>query len=115
MAEDRGVVRTPVVGVDLAGPSNVAETARVWLLPAGGRLVLAGSRTHATHAALLRTVEDLAAGGPVIVGLDAPLSYNPGGGDRPPDQALRERLVALGLPSGTVMSPTMTRMAYLTL
>jgi uncharacterized protein len=107
--------RSPVVGVDLAGPSNVAETAMAWFLPAAGRLTLVGSRSHATDAAILRTIEELAADGPVVVGLDAPLSYNPGGGDRPPDQALRARLVALGLPSGTVMSPTMTRMAYLTL
>ena len=114
MPESR-VVTTPVVGVDLAGPSNVAATAMVWFQPAGGRLALAGSRIHATDATILRTVAELADGGPIVVGLDAPLSYNPGGGDRPPDQALRERLVALGLPSGTVMSPTMTRMASLTL
>ena len=114
MAQD-GAASTPVVGIDLAGPSNVAETAMVWFQPAGGRLALAGSRTHATDTTILRTVEELAAAGRVVVGLDAPLSYNPGGGDRPPDQALRERLVALGLPSGMVMSPTMSRMAYLTL
>jgi predicted nuclease with RNAse H fold len=105
-----------VVGIDLAGPSNVADTAMVWFQPGTGRLVFAGSRTHATDATILRTVEELAgATGDIVVGLDAPLSYNPGGGDRTPDQALRARLVGLGLPAGTVMSPTMTRMAYLTL
>ncbi|HEV8631047.1 MAG TPA: DUF429 domain-containing protein [Thermoanaerobaculia bacterium] len=108
-----------VVGVDLAGPSNVAETAVAWFTPVEDGLRLRGWRTHATDATLLRVVEELVAETPptssVVIGLDAPLSYNPGGGDRTPDEALRERLQALGLPPGAVMSPTMTRMAYLTL
>lgn len=116
MGQQRGLTGVPVVGVDLAGPSNVADTALAWFHPAGDRLALGGWRTHATDASILRTVEELAEeAGAVVVGLDAPLSYNPGGGDRGPDQALRARLVALGLPHGSVMSPTMTRMAYLTL
>jgi predicted nuclease with RNAse H fold len=113
-----------VVGVDLAGPSNVADTALASFSSAGeaqheSGLRLTGWRTHATDATLLRVVEELlgAAGATatVVVGLDAPLSYNPGGGDRAPDEALRQRLCAAGLPSGCVMPPTMTRMAYLTL
>lgn len=53
--------------------------------------------------------------GDLVVGIDAPLSYNPGGGDRPFDSDLRKKIVAAGLKSGSVMTPTMTRMAYLTL
>jgi len=52
---------------------------------------------------------------PLVVGIDAPLSYHIGGGDRPADSILRRRLVQVGLKPGSVMPPTMTRMAYLTL
>jgi predicted nuclease with RNAse H fold len=51
----------------------------------------------------------------VVVGLDAPLSYNPGGGDRPADRELRKLIIERGLPPGSVMAPTLNRMAYLTL
>ena len=51
----------------------------------------------------------------MIAGIDAPLSYNIGGGDRPADAALRKKIIAAGLRPGSVMVPTMTRMVYLTL
>ena len=51
----------------------------------------------------------------VVSGLDARLSYNIGGGDRPGDAALRAAIIAAGLRPGTVMAPTFSRMAYLTL
>jgi hypothetical protein len=36
----------------------------------------------------------------IAVGLDAPLSYNPGGGDRPADACLRKAVVGAGLRQG---------------
>ncbi|MFP3489293.1 DUF429 domain-containing protein, partial [Staphylococcus sp. SIMBA_130] len=51
----------------------------------------------------------------VTIGIDAPLSYQPGGGDRPSDRALRQRIVKAGMRSGSIMTPTMTRMVYLKL
>jgi predicted nuclease with RNAse H fold len=50
-----------------------------------------------------------------IVGIDAPLSYNPGGGDRKSDKDLRKHILAKGMPAGSVMLPTLNKMAYLTL
>ena len=53
-----------------------------------------------------------------IIALDAPLSYQPGGGFRPADRALADHLRATVVSPGYrpgVMAPTMTRMAYLTL
>jgi len=64
---------------------------------------------------ILDLVTDLARDTPVVVGLDAPLSYQPGGGLRQRDRSLRERIVALGMRHGSVMPPTFNRMAYLTL
>ncbi|MFN2311460.1 MAG: DUF429 domain-containing protein [Spirochaetia bacterium] len=130
-----------VVGIDLSGPSNTADTVLTLFRAEGGN-ELGGEAgrpsgigmplVHVYHGIgdldILRVCEAAAGGGlragsgsdanevrKVVVGLDAPLSYNPGGGDRPADAALRKRLSAAGLKPATVMAPTMTRMAYLTL
>jgi predicted nuclease with RNAse H fold len=110
------VSATYVLGVDLAGPTNRADT------------VAAGFRTRQKkleHRFLREGLDDrelealiiaeIPADVRLVVGLDAPLSYNPGGGDRPADRELRRRLIESGLHSGTVMAPTMSRMVYLTL
>lgn len=104
-----------VIGVDLSGPGNVADTA-IAVFEAGERaLKLRATETAVGDLRLFERVEVLAARGPVVAGLDAPLSYQPGGGDRPGDKALRRAIVSAGMHSGSVMTPTMTRMAYLTL
>jgi predicted nuclease with RNAse H fold len=87
----------------------------VWLREQGGTLRLEGSEASSEDAALFALVCRLAASDAVAVGLDAPLSYNPGGGDRPADASLRRVIVDAGLAPGSVMAPTMTRMAYLAL
>jgi uncharacterized protein len=102
-----------IIGIDLSGPTNTAETALAWFRVDGQVLVYEGSRVGATDQQILELVSHLA--GEIVFGLDAPLSYNPGGGDRPADQDLRRKLIGAGLAPGTVMAPTMTRMAYLTL
>jgi len=108
----RGVI---FIGVDLSGPSNHKETAIVWFRASGAGLAYEGSRLGADDRYLFELVSGLASTSSVTVGLDAPLSYNVRGGDRERDRALRALLVARGLSPGTVMAPTMTRMAYLTL
>jgi len=104
-----------VVGVDLAGPCNARDTAVVWLREQGDTLRLEGSEGSSEDAALFALVRRLAASDSVAVGLDAPLSYNPGGGDRPADASLRRMIVDARLAPGSVMPPTLTRMAYLAL
>lgn len=104
-----------VVGVDLSGPCNVRDTAVVWLRERGDTLLLEGFNGSSDDAALFALTRELTARGQVAVGLDAPLSYNPGGGDRPADASLRRVIVDAGLATGSVMAPTMTRMAYLAL
>jgi len=130
-----------LVGIDLSGPSNTADTVLTLFradLDAGDagdagdaerrneasrpperdiRLRAAGVHHGVGDLDILRLCDVAAATAvrKIVVGLDAPLSYNPGGGDRPADAALRRRLAAAGLKPATVMTPTMTRMAYLTL
>lgn len=103
------------VGVDLSGPSNPSETGVAWFREDGARLVYAGSQVGADDPCLVGLIASLSARSEVIVGLDGPLSYNPQGGDRERDRELRTRAVRAGLPPGSVMAPTLTKMAYLTL
>jgi predicted nuclease with RNAse H fold len=104
-----------VVGMDLSGPSNIQETSLAVFNEKGNSLVLKEMISGAADLQIFHLTVGLADQGDVIVGIDAPLSYNPGGGDRPGDRRLRTQMINAGLPSGTVMTPTMTRMAYLTL
>lgn len=104
-----------LLGVDLSGPTNIKDTAVVSFLVQGERAVLLEAVLGVDDEALLAQAARLAErDGRVVAGLDAPLSYNPGGGDRPADRALRKVISAAGLRSGSIMPPTMTRMVYLT-
>lgn len=105
-----------VCGVDLSGPANVSDTAFASFVVHGTTAVLLEAHAGLGDTELLDQVARLLRRDTeVAVGLDAPLSYNPGGGDRPADRDLRRTLQAAGLPGATVMTPTMTRMVYLTL
>ncbi len=106
--------RRHVVGVDLSGPANTDDTAVAVFRATATTLRLLDLRAGCGDAELCDLVARLSERAPVI-GLDAPLSYNPGGGDRPADRGLRQRAQQAGLESGSVMTPTMSRMAYLTL
>jgi predicted nuclease with RNAse H fold len=102
-------------GFDLAGPSHPDATAGVRLALDDGELLYRDHRIGLSDDDILEFVRNDAAHDDVAVGLDAPLSYQPGGGDRPADSRLRDDLVEAGGDSSSVMPPTMTRMAYLTL
>ncbi len=104
-----------IIGIDLSGPCNPNETAAVCFREKGSTLIYDKGLLCADDEVLCEFVGDLASGANVAVGVDAPLSYNVGGGDRDRDKELRRRLVDKGLPPGSVMAPTMTRMSYLTL
>lgn len=104
-----------VVGIDASGPSNHKDTCACVLAVADGRATCLRHLSGLSDTAVIALVAGLTPKGPVIVGLDAPLSYNDGGGDRPGDQGLRRKVREAGMLSGSVMTPTMTRMAYLTL
>jgi len=105
-----------VVGLDLAGPANWKDTACcVTRLSADGGLVVEFLNQDISDHALEALFSTLHRRSRVVVGIDAPLSYQDGGGDRERDRSLRVHLMNNGLHAGSVMTPTMTRMAYLTL
>ncbi|MHC5005601.1 MAG: DUF429 domain-containing protein, partial [Planctomycetota bacterium] len=104
-----------VLGIDLSGPSNAADTVAVLCRSADDGLRLVDCVRGADDPAIIGLAGAVPADALLVAGLDAPLSYNVGGGDRAADAQLRALARRLGLSAGTVMAPTMTRMAYLTL
>lgn len=103
-----------IVGIDLSGPKNIADTYVAIFREQDSSLHLIDSLGGADDRQILDAVSGLGQSGPVIIGTDAPLSYNPGGGDRPSDTELRKLVGKHGGGAG-IMPPTMIRMVYLTL
>jgi predicted nuclease with RNAse H fold len=103
-----------VLGIDLGGPANIANTALVRLVVDDwGKPRFDGATLGVSDGDIFaRARAD--SGDALVVGLDGPLSYQPGGGDRPRDVSLRSALGPSKMKS-SVMAPTITRMAYLTL
>ncbi len=102
-----------IVGIDLSGPRNVAHTCVTVFRVQGPALSFVQAVHEADDAAIHQLVSEIGKQGSVIIGIDAPLSYNPGGGDRPSDADLRRQVRAKGRVG--VMPPTLIRMVYLTL
>lgn len=87
--------RMYVVGIDLSGPSNPADTAMVNFLMDKHRLSICETVAGASDQAIIGKITDLASEDEVIAGLDSPLFYNIGGGDRPGDCRLRSAIVGV--------------------
>jgi len=102
-------------GIDLSGPSNPRKTCVVVLRCRKNTAEFVQSLPVAGDSEIYALIADLSRDTPLVVGLDAPLSYQPGGGLRVRDRSLRERIVARGMRHGSVMPPTFNRMAFLTL
>jgi predicted nuclease with RNAse H fold len=103
-----------VVGIDLSGPRNIADTCLVSFEQRGEELHLIEIREGADDDQILEAITSLGQTQPIAIGIDAPLSYNPYGGDRSSDSELRRFVLARGGRVG-IMPPTMIRMVYLTL
>lgn len=108
-------METIIFGIDLSGPGNTGESALVSFKARKNSLQMKEAIEGATDLAIYDAVFENPANVKIIAGIDAPLSYNPGGGDRKSDSNLRKHIVAKGMPPGSVMPPTLTKMAYLTL
>ncbi len=102
-----------IIGIDLSGPRNVADTCAVVFQVRGTALQFERAVENAGDAAIFELVSAVAKAGSATIGIDAPLSYNPGGGDRPSDAELRRRVREKGRVG--IMPPTLIRMVYLTL
>ena len=103
-----------IVGIDLSGPRNYAETCLVSFEERGEEIHLMDVREGADDDQILAAICSLGQNERIAIGIDAPLSYNPKGGDRPSDSELRHLVFERGGRVG-IMPPTMMRMVYLTL
>jgi uncharacterized protein len=108
-------MQTIIFGMDLSGPSNTGESTLVSFEARNNSLQMTKAIEGITDPSIYDAIAANTANVKAVVGIDAPLSYNPGGGDRESDRDLRKQLIAKGMPSGSVMPPTLTKMAYLTL
>lgn len=105
--------RLTIIGIDLSGPRNVADTSVAVFTPQSAQLRFLQAMHGAGDKEIFDLVSEIGKKGPTIVGIDAPLSYNPGGGDRSSDADLRRRAMQIGRVG--IMPPTLIRMVYLTL
>jgi uncharacterized protein len=104
-----------VIGIDLSGPSNHKDTVLSVFEKQGDELVFLKLLNDLSDLEILNEVFFQAQMNEVVIGIDAPLSYQDGGGDREGDRLLRRFIISLGMKSGSIMPPTMNRMVYLTL
>lgn len=105
-----------VIGVDLSGPTNHRDTVMVWGRGSkSGTLRYVDKLISPSDELILSTIGSLEGTEPIVIGLDAPLSYHDGGGFRDSDRSLQRTIIQLGMRPGSVMVPTLTRMCYLTL
>ena len=103
-----------IIGIDLSGPRNFADTCLVSFEEREEEIHFLDTRDGADDAQILEAIFHLGHNEPIVIGIDAPLSYNPVGGDRPSDSELRRLVQTHGGGAG-IMPPTMIRMVYLTL
>lgn len=104
-----------VIGIDLSGPSNHKDTALTVFEKNAGELKFIKLLSNIGDIEIVNEVLQQSHLDEVVIGIDAPLSYQDGGGDRPGDKELRQYIVSLGMKSGSIMPPTFNRMVYLTL
>ncbi|UOQ45186.1 DUF429 domain-containing protein [Halobacillus salinarum] len=102
------------IGIDLSGPSNHKDTSLVSFIPSGNKLRYDHSLVGASDEQIIKYIDEISKTEKTVVGIDAPLSYQDGGGDRPLDKSLRKYARGLGMKSGSIMTPTFSRMVYLT-
>lgn len=102
-------------GLDLSGPSNTKDTTLTWFESQDSSLSYIDHITDINDETILSQIESLANKNKVILGIDAPLSYNDGGGNRPRDNALRKFLNKAGLDFIGILPPTFSRMGWLTM
>ncbi|ASF41099.1 hypothetical protein CEH05_18800 [Halobacillus halophilus] len=104
-----------IIGIDLSGPSNHKDTAAVVCREEQNQLYIEDLQTGLSDQAIISIISKQAKeNNKIYVGIDAPLSYQDGGGDREADRELRSYAKHLGVKSGSIMPPTLTRMIYLT-
>jgi uncharacterized protein len=104
-----------VIGIDLSGPSNHKDTVLSLFEKQDRELKFLKLMSDVSDFDILEEIQVQSKIDEVIIGIDAPLSYEDGGGDRQGDKLLRQFIISFGMKSGSIMPPTFNRMVYLTL
>ncbi|WP_167577627.1 DUF429 domain-containing protein [Ammoniphilus sp. YIM 78166] len=104
-----------VMGIDLAGPSNHRDTVMTLFQVKEEGLFFEKQWKEVSDQQIFQLVQTLTKEQPLFIGIDSPLSYEDGGGLRQLDKELQTVVKSIGMRSSSVMPPTFTRMAYLTL
>jgi len=104
-----------IIGIDLSGPSNHKDTVVMVFEEHGEQLRYIKCGSPMSDEEILKEVSVQSQIDEVVIGIDAPLSYEDGGGDRVSDRELRKFIVKKGMKPGSIMPPTFNRMVYLTL
>lgn len=104
-----------VIGIDLSGPANHKDTVLTVFQVKNDRLFFEDMVVDVSDEMMVSTIIAAASEEDVVVGIDAPLSYQDGGGDRPQDKSIRQFIKSFGLSGSSIMPPTLTKMVYITL
>ncbi|KHE69715.1 DUF429 domain-containing protein [Halobacillus sp. BBL2006] len=105
-----------IIGIDLSGPANHKDTVIAILKEDHQKLKINHLEAEVSDEKIFSLIERQLSNNEILhIGIDAPLSYQDGGGDRPADRSLRTFAKSLGMKSGSIMPPTLTRMVYLTM
>jgi uncharacterized protein len=104
-----------VIGIDLSGPANHKDTVLTVFQVRKDQLSFENMVVDGSDEMIISTIIVAASTDDVVVGIDAPLSYQDGGGDRPQDKSIRQFIKSVGLSGSSIMPPTLTKMVYLTL
>ncbi|WP_454190305.1 DUF429 domain-containing protein [Paenibacillus sp. Marseille-Q7038] len=104
-----------IIGLDLAGTTNSSDTAVAIFEYNVNSLTCIEIISDLTDSDIYDLVKQYANEDQVIIGIDAPLSYQFGGGDRLSDKSLRKLITEIGMRPGSIMAPTSPKMSYLTL
>jgi uncharacterized protein len=111
----KGVIFMKVIGIDLSGPANHKDTVLTVFHVNNGFLEYKGMINGASDDMIISRIRVEALTDEVVIGIDAPLSYQDGGGDRPQDKSIRQFIKDIGMSGSSIMPPTLTKMVYLTL
>jgi predicted nuclease with RNAse H fold len=72
-----------VMGIDLSGPANAKDTAAAIFQLKNDQLIFKNMITDASDEMIISSIHSAALIDELAIGIDAPLSYQDGGGDRP--------------------------------
>jgi uncharacterized protein len=104
-----------IIGIDLSGPANHKDTVLTVFQLHNDKLEFEGMVDGASDEMIISRMEAEALNDEVVIGIDAPLSYQDGGGDRLQDKSIRDFIKGHGMSGSSIMPPTLTKMVYLTL